>query len=134
MLLIVRYFSDSFSSSFSLQHSKGDHSYIFQAPSESIREEEVSLLDYVEDAVLVFDRGGFLLHCNQSAVVLYRSKLGYLESIQGMHYDNLSLDGTNFWSGEDNFRIVIKQLSMTLFQVKYYQCSSSNDYYYKRYQ
>lgn len=77
-LIVESDFSDSFSSSFSLQHSKGDHSYIFQAPSESIREEEVSLLDYVEDAVLVFDRGGFLLHCNQSAVVLYRSKLGLL--------------------------------------------------------
>lgn len=95
-LIVESDFSNSFSSSFSLQQSKGDHSYIFQAPKESVREDEVSLLDYVEDAVLVFDQGGFLLHCNQSAVLLYRSKLGYLESIQGMHYDNLSLDGTVF--------------------------------------
>lgn len=95
-LIVESDFSNSFSSSFSLKPSKGDNSYIFQAPSESSREDEVSLLDYVEDAVLVFDQGGFLLHCNQSAVLLYRTKLGYLDRVQGMHYDNLSLDGTIF--------------------------------------
>ena len=41
-LIVESDFSNSFSSSFSLKPSKGDNSYIFQAPSESSREDEVS--------------------------------------------------------------------------------------------
>ena len=122
-LIVESDFSNSFSSSFSLKPSKGDNSYIFQAPSESSREDEVSLLDYVEDAVLVFDQGGFLLHCNQSAVLLYRTKLGYLDSVQGMHYDNLSLDGTIFSElVEDHFSDSNKTVKYGkhYFQVKCY--------------
>ena len=122
-LIVESDFSNSFSSSFSLKPCKGDNSYIFQAPSESSREDEVSLLDYVEDAVLVFDQGGFLLHCNQSAVILYRTKLGYLDSVQGMHYDNLSLDGTIFSElVEDHFSDSNKTVKYGkhYFQVKCY--------------
>ncbi|MCG7405862.1 sensor histidine kinase [Paenibacillus sp. ACRRX] len=54
-----------------------------------------SIINQLEDAVLVFDRHGFLKLKNIKADVYYR-QLGYLEDIQGLHYDNLSLDQTMF--------------------------------------
>ncbi|WCF07488.1 sensor histidine kinase [Paenibacillus thiaminolyticus] len=54
-----------------------------------------SIINQLEDAVLVFDKHGFLKLKNKKAEAYYR-KLGYLEDIQGLHYDNLSLDQTIF--------------------------------------
>lgn len=54
-----------------------------------------SIINQLEDAVLVFDRYGFLKLKNKQADVYYK-KLGYLEDIEGLHYDNLSLDQTTF--------------------------------------
>lgn len=54
-----------------------------------------SLINQLEDAVLVFDKHGFLKLKNKQADAYYR-QLGYLEDIQGLHYDNLSLDQTMF--------------------------------------
>ncbi|NWL86582.1 ethanolamine utilization protein [Paenibacillus sp. 79R4] len=54
-----------------------------------------SIINQLEDAVLVFDKYGFLKLKNERADVYYR-QLGYLEDIQGLHYDNLSLDQTMF--------------------------------------
>ncbi|EJW16415.1 sensor histidine kinase [Paenibacillus alvei] len=54
-----------------------------------------SLINQLEDAVLVFDKYGFLKLKNKQADAYYR-QLGYLEDIQGLHYDNLSLDRTMF--------------------------------------
>ncbi|MGG4090874.1 sensor histidine kinase [Paenibacillus lautus] len=54
-----------------------------------------SIINQLEDAVLVFDKYGFLKLKNEQAEVYYR-QLGYLEDIQGLHYDNLSLDQTMF--------------------------------------
>ncbi|MCJ8013555.1 sensor histidine kinase [Paenibacillus sp. KQZ6P-2] len=53
------------------------------------------IINQLEDAVLVFDKYGFLKLKNEQADVYYR-QLGYLEDIQGLHYDNLSLDQTMF--------------------------------------
>ncbi|UHA72519.1 sensor histidine kinase [Paenibacillus sp. 481] len=54
-----------------------------------------SIINQLEDAVLVFDKRGFLKLKNEKASEYYK-QLGYLEDIQGLHYDNLSLDQTMF--------------------------------------
>ncbi|KKO51738.1 sensor histidine kinase [Paenibacillus sp. DMB20] len=54
-----------------------------------------SIINQLEDAVLVFDKHGFLKLKNKQADAYYR-QLGYLEDIEGLHYDNLSLDQTTF--------------------------------------
>jgi two-component sensor histidine kinase len=54
-----------------------------------------TIINQLEDAVLIFDKYGFLKLKNYKADDYYR-RLGYLEDIQGLHYDNLSLDQTTF--------------------------------------
>ncbi|MEV2867186.1 sensor histidine kinase [Paenibacillus larvae] len=54
-----------------------------------------SIINQLEDAVLIFDKHGFVKLKNKKADLYYR-RLGYLEDIQGLHYDNLSLDQTTF--------------------------------------
>ncbi|WP_028596404.1 sensor histidine kinase [Paenibacillus assamensis] len=56
---------------------------------------KASIINQLEDAVLLFDKKGFLKLKNKKADEYYR-QLGYLENIQGLHYDNLSLDQTIF--------------------------------------
>lgn len=57
---------------------------------------QFALLEYVEDSMLVFDETGYLHYFNQAARETYRNKLGYMDSIDGMHYDNLALDNVGF--------------------------------------
>jgi two-component system, sensor histidine kinase PdtaS len=51
--------------------------------------------NHLVDAILIFDDNGNLQFKNLRADSIYRS-LGYMEDIEGAHYDNLSLDGTTF--------------------------------------
>lgn len=55
----------------------------------------IDFIDQLEDAILIFDKNGFVQLKNTKANAYYR-RLGYLEDIQGLHYDNLSLDQTTF--------------------------------------
>ncbi|PFJ16601.1 ethanolamine utilization protein [Bacillus cereus] len=54
-----------------------------------------SISNQLDDAILVFDKYGYVRLKNSIADIYYRN-LGYLEDIQGLHYDNLSLDQTTF--------------------------------------
>ncbi|WP_035429645.1 sensor histidine kinase [Bacillus sp. UNC322MFChir4.1] len=54
-----------------------------------------SISNQLDDAILVFDKYGYVRLKNSIADTYYRN-LGYLEDIQGLHYDNLSLDQTTF--------------------------------------
>ncbi|UNK16860.1 sensor histidine kinase [Paenibacillus sp. N3/727] len=72
---------------------------------------EDSIINQLEDAVLVFDKHGFLKMKNKKADIYYR-QLGYLEDIQGLHYDNLSLDQTMF-SGVMKQRSISKSCPLT---------------------
>ncbi|WP_315118604.1 sensor histidine kinase [uncultured Clostridium sp.] len=47
------------------------------------------------DAILIFDKEGLLRIKNVKADTYY-SNIGYMDDIQGLHYDNLSLDNTTF--------------------------------------
>ena len=54
------------------------------------------LFDHIDEACLVFDQQGYLKYFNQAAADSYRHKLGYMDSIEGMHYSNLVLDSLTF--------------------------------------
>lgn len=51
--------------------------------------------NHLDDAILIFDKSGNLQFKNMKAEAIYKM-LGYMEDIEGLHYDNLSLDGTTF--------------------------------------
>lgn len=54
-----------------------------------------SITNFIDDAILIFDKNGFLQHHNKSANEYYQ-KFGYLNSINRIHYDNLALDLITF--------------------------------------
>ena len=62
----------------------------------SLAQEQFVLFDHIDEACLVFDRQGYLKYFNQAAADSYRHKLGYMDSIEGMHYSNLVLDSLTF--------------------------------------
>jgi two-component sensor histidine kinase len=51
--------------------------------------------NHLDDGILIFDKNGILQLKNNKAGIYYKH-LGYLDDIQGLHYDNLSLDKTTF--------------------------------------
>lgn len=58
-------------------------------------DEETFVADELTDELLIFNSEGMLARANKAAVSLYQ-KIGYIGSIQGIHYDNLALDGTTY--------------------------------------
>ncbi|MEG1255506.1 histidine kinase N-terminal domain-containing protein [Clostridium sp.] len=61
----------------------------------SLTENENSITDHLDEAVIIFDENGVVRFKNPTADLLYK-KLGYKEDLIGMDYDNLALDNTNF--------------------------------------
>lgn len=53
------------------------------------------IIDQLADAILVFNKDGYLVLSNKVAINLYK-QLGYFDNIIGLTYDNLSLDGVSF--------------------------------------
>ena len=51
----------------------------------------LSLIQHINDAIIVFDQKWRVMHLNKAATDFYKS-LGYLDDIQGMHIGNLILD------------------------------------------
>jgi two-component sensor histidine kinase len=51
----------------------------------------LTLIQYLNDAIIVFDKQWRAIHLNRAAADFYK-RLGYLEAIQGMHIGNLILD------------------------------------------
>ncbi|MBL4954778.1 sensor histidine kinase [Neobacillus sp. OS1-32] len=54
-----------------------------------------SLNDYLDDAILIFDKDGFLQFKNVKAEILYKS-LGFMDEIEGKHYDDLTINEITF--------------------------------------
>lgn len=54
-----------------------------------------SFLDKLDEAILVFDKDGYLV-MNNNVADSYYYHFGYMERIKGFHYDNLSLDMSTF--------------------------------------
>lgn len=63
--------------------------------SETLSHLDQSFVNQLPEAILVYDKYGFLISSNKEAKNLYR-KLGYKDRIKNMHYDNLTLDYTTF--------------------------------------
>lgn len=56
---------------------------------------ENTITDHIEEAIIMFDEEGVVRFKNPIADALYR-KLGYMDNLIGMEYDNISLDNTTF--------------------------------------
>ena len=53
------------------------------------------IVDNLNDGILIFDKSGYLIRKNKAADAYYE-RFGYIGSILGLHYDNLSLDLSTF--------------------------------------
>lgn len=71
--------------------------------------EKILIQPYLNDGIVIFDKNGLSQSLNPVAAQLYR-KLGYLDELVGIPFDNLVLDGSRF---ED----VIKMASMKVSEV-----------------
>ncbi len=54
-----------------------------------------TIMDNLDEAILIFDANGYLI-MNNDVANSYYFHFGYIEKIIGLHYDNLSLDTTTF--------------------------------------
>lgn len=74
------------------------HDQSYEEVSEVVQELETigkSITNYIDDAILIYDSLGHLRYHNQSANAYYKA-FGYINEINGLHYDNLALDLTTF--------------------------------------
>lgn len=86
--------SDDIKSNFQVTN----HDRSYHEVSAVIEEMEIinqSITNYLDDSILIFDQYGFLRYHNESAQQYYE-RFGYLNAIDGLHYDNLALDLTTF--------------------------------------
>ena len=89
--------------------------------------ERILIQPYLNDGIVIFDRNGISQSLNPVAAQLYR-KLGYLDELVGIPFDNLVLDGSRF---EDVIKITSMKVSdidvgnLTL-KVKYANMKFSN--------
>ena len=93
-LIIERNAPQTLPDHFSLD--KEDDGFELRSTPEISAQEQFVLFDHIDEACLVFDRQGYLKYFNQAAADSYRHKLGYMDSIEGMHYSNLVLDSLTF--------------------------------------
>lgn len=61
----------------------------------NFRDSEYTVTYHINDAIVMFDQQGIATYGNPGAKKLYK-KLGYRDSIIGMNFDNLVLDGNSF--------------------------------------
>lgn len=54
-----------------------------------------NLINKLDEAILIFDKAGYLI-INNDVAEAYYYHFGYMEKINGFHYDNLSLDTSTF--------------------------------------
>lgn len=60
-----------------------------------VMNDRVHIHSYLNDGIVIFDKRGFSQSLNSVAAQLYR-KLGYLDELIGIPFDNLVLDGSRF--------------------------------------
>lgn len=82
-----------------------------------------SISNYLDDAILMFDEQGFLRHHNRAANDYYND-FGYLNAINGLHYDNLALDLSTY----SRIQALGKQGDFSSFQTKEIKF---NNFYFK---
>ncbi|TCK98803.1 two-component sensor histidine kinase [Natranaerovirga hydrolytica] len=96
--------------------------------SETLRtiHEEVLLNPYLNDGIIIFDANGISQSVNPMATKLYR-KLGYLDVLQGIPFENLVLDGNSFKiiANNPNFKISEVTVGDMSLQIKYVNLNSA---------
>lgn len=79
------------------------------------------ITNYLDDAIIIFDKKGIAKFANQIAIKLYKN-LGYKDQILGMSFNNLCLDDNSFKniiSSKKQFNISEVSISNYTLQVKY---------------
>lgn len=94
VLIYEKDVSENINANFKVTKADSQYEDIASTVTAMIRFNE-SVINQLDDAILIFDKDGFLKLKNSKADRQYQN-LGYLEDIQGLHYDNLSLDQTLF--------------------------------------
>jgi two-component sensor histidine kinase len=86
-----------------------------------------TITNYLDDAIIIFDKDGIAEFANSVAVRLYKA-LGYRDQIVGMHFNNICIDSNSFvdiMSGE-KFKVSEVKISNYILQVKYVLQQSSS--------
>ncbi|MGY3779508.1 sensor histidine kinase [Isobaculum melis] len=94
VLIIEEDVSQTIKDSFEVSHKHQDFVEVSSA-LQAIESFNESIVDNLNDGILIFDKAGYLLQKNKAADLYYES-FGYIGDILGLHYDNLSLDLSTF--------------------------------------
>lgn len=94
VLILEKDVSEDIKLNFEVQKNNYQYEALTSTLSDMIRTNEF-INNHLDDGILIFDKNGFLQLKNNKADSYY-NHLGYQEDIQGLHYDNLSLDKTTF--------------------------------------
>lgn len=86
----------------------------------SLTDNEGTITNYIDDAIIIFDKDGIAKFANPVAVQLYKT-IGYRDQIVGMHFNNLCLDDNLFEKiiSREKFSISEVNISNYILQVKY---------------
>lgn len=76
----------------------------------SLSENEDTVANYIDDAIMIFDEDGIVRFANPRADIFYKT-LGYKDNLTGMHYNNLSM-------GVCTFREIIEEKRYDEMEVK----------------
>ncbi|MGD8189832.1 histidine kinase N-terminal domain-containing protein [Brevibacillus ginsengisoli] len=94
VLILEKDVSEDIKQNFEIQKNNYKYEALTSTLSDMIRTNEF-INNHLDDGILIFDKNGYLQLKNNKADIYYKS-LGYMQDIQGLHYDNLSLDRTTF--------------------------------------
>ena len=86
----------------------------------SLTGNEGAITNYLDDAIIIFDKDGIAKFANPVAVQLYKT-LGYKDQIVGMHFNNIRLDDNSFEDiiSREKFSVSEVNISNYILQVKY---------------
>ncbi|EJN93719.1 ethanolamine utilization sensor histidine kinase [Streptococcus ratti FA-1 = DSM 20564] len=79
-----------------------DHINMFSGVVSEVNAIDNTISDYLREVVLIFDKQGILIHCNQAAKEKYK-EFGYINRLENLHYNNLTLDFDPFESVQKEF-------------------------------
>lgn len=79
-----------------------------------------NVTQHINDAILIFDLNGISIFANPAAYELY-GKLGYKDDINGMNFNNLVLDDSNFKEIVKSNQSIIKEINIgeLILEIKY---------------
>ncbi|MGT2948064.1 sensor histidine kinase [Streptococcus devriesei] len=79
-----------------------DHINMFSGVVSEVNSIDNTIFDYLREVVLIFDKNGTLIRCNQAAKRKYK-EFGYINRLEKLHYNNVTLDFDSFDSVQKEF-------------------------------